>query len=86
VTRGLACDESGELSPFFRQFCEQLAPFLAEQHSYQTVRVTTNKISSKQPKSYLLLTFRVTVSAVLSLVGPARQLLLPLAAFKCDAF
>ena len=31
-------------------------------------------------------TFRVTVSALLSLVGPAHQLLLPLAAFKCDVF
>jgi len=30
--------------------------------------------------------FRVTVSALLSLVGPAHQLLLPLAAFKCDVF
>jgi len=30
--------------------------------------------------------FRVTVSALLSLVGPARQLLLPLAALKCDVF
>jgi len=30
--------------------------------------------------------FRVTVSALLSLVGPAQQLLLPLAAFKCDVF
>ena len=28
----------------------------------------------------------VAVSALLSLVGPANQLLLPLAAFKCDAF
>ena len=30
--------------------------------------------------------FMVTVSALLSLVGPAHQLLLPLAAFKCDVF
>jgi len=30
--------------------------------------------------------FRVTVSALLSLVDPAHQLLLPLAAFKCDVF
>ena len=30
--------------------------------------------------------FRVTVSALLSLVGLAHQLLLPLAAFKCDMF
>jgi len=30
--------------------------------------------------------FRVTVSALLRPVGPAHQLLLPLAAFKCDAF
>jgi len=30
--------------------------------------------------------FRVTVSALLSLVGLAHQLLLPLAAFKCDVF
>ena len=29
---------------------------------------------------------RVTVSALLSLVGPAHQPLLPLAAFKCDVF
>ena len=29
---------------------------------------------------------RVTVRALLSLVGPAHQLLLPLAAFKCDVF
>ena len=28
----------------------------------------------------------VYVSALLSLVGPAHQLLLPLAAFKCDVF
>jgi len=30
--------------------------------------------------------FRVNVRALLSLVGPAHQLLLPLAAFKCDVF
>jgi len=29
---------------------------------------------------------RVTVRALLSLAGPAHQLLLPLAAFKCDVF
>jgi len=29
---------------------------------------------------------RVTVSALLSLVGPAHQLLLPIAAFKCHVF
>ena len=30
--------------------------------------------------------FRVTVSAFLSLIDPAHQLVLPLAAFKCDVF
>ena len=30
--------------------------------------------------------FRVTVSALLSFVDPAHQLLLPLAAFKCVVF
>jgi len=35
---------------------------------------------------HLTCRFRVTVSALLSLVGPAHQLLLPLAAFKCDVF
>ena len=35
--------------------------------------------------SYNSLTI-VTVSALSSLVGPAHQLLLPLAAFKCDVF
>ena len=35
--------------------------------------------------SYNSLTI-VTVGALSSLVGPAHQLLLPLAAFKCDVF
>ena len=34
----------------------------------------------------LICRFGVTVSALLSLVGPAHQLLLPHAAFKCDVF
>ena len=35
---------------------------------------------------WLTYRFRVTVSALFSLVGPAHQLLLPLAASKCDVF
>jgi len=34
----------------------------------------------------LAMLYYITVSAVLSLVGPAHQLLLPLAAFKFDVF